>query len=190
VSPSKVAASEIVIRPAAPADAPAIAQIHVDTWRDTYTGLMPEQYLISRLDLARREGEWQSKLSRRSESEAGVGWPVVAVVGDAVVGVAHGGPNRGTEPAYDGELYLIYIRREAQRWGLGRRLTAAVVADLVGRGLSSMIVWVLADNPSRLFYEALGGIVVGSKDVAVDTAVLKETAYGWPRLSTLQERLK
>jgi ribosomal protein S18 acetylase RimI-like enzyme len=115
--------------------------------------------------------------------------PVVAVVGGAVVGVAHGGPNRGTEEGYDGELYLIYVRREAQGWGLGRRLTTSVASDLMARGFSSMIVWVLADNPSRRFYESLGGVVVGSKDVAVDQAVLKETAYGWPSLRTLQARL-
>jgi GNAT superfamily N-acetyltransferase len=44
-----------------------------------------------------------------------------------------------------------------QRQGLGRRLTAAAVNWLLQSGLSSMLVWVLADNPSRAFYGALGG---------------------------------
>ena len=190
MSPSPIAASDIVIRPAAPADAEAIARVHVDSWRDTYTGIMPEPYLASQLDLPRREREWHEKLSRAPEGgAAGVG-PVVAVVGRAVVGVAQGGPNRGTEEGCDGQLYLIYVRREAQGWGLGRRLTASVVADLLSHSFSSMIVWVLTGNPARQFYEALGGVVVGSKDVPVDNAVLEETAYGWPSLRRLQERLR
>jgi hypothetical protein len=35
----------LVIREAAPADAPGIARVHVDTWRTTYQGIVPDQFL-------------------------------------------------------------------------------------------------------------------------------------------------
>ena len=42
-----------------------------------------------------------------------------------------------------------------------------------------MLLWVLENNPSRTFYERLGGIVVGQKpDTVGDTAVTL-VAYGW-----------
>ncbi len=146
--------------------------------------------LTSRLDIARREQEWREKLSESGEARSGRHRPCGRSGRRRNRGSGAGGPNRGTEADYNGQLYLIYVLREAQRWGLGRRLTASVVADLLARGFSSMIVWVLSDNPARRFYEGLGGIVVGVKDVAVDGAtVLNETAYGWPSLRSLQERL-
>jgi hypothetical protein len=42
-----------------------------------------------------------------------------------------------------------------------------------------MIVWVLADNPARRFYEALDGQYVGERDIEIDGVKLREVAYGW-----------
>ena len=37
----------LTIRPAELDDAPAIAQVHVDTWRSNYAGMIPQAYLDS-----------------------------------------------------------------------------------------------------------------------------------------------
>ena len=34
-----------LIRPATLEDAPAIARVHVDTWRTTYAGIVPDEHL-------------------------------------------------------------------------------------------------------------------------------------------------
>ncbi|HNI60392.1 MAG TPA: GNAT family N-acetyltransferase, partial [Pseudomonadota bacterium] len=34
------------VRPAGPDDAEAIARVHVETWRATYRGLVPDHYLL------------------------------------------------------------------------------------------------------------------------------------------------
>jgi hypothetical protein len=45
--------------------------------------------------------------------------------------------------------------------------------------MTSLLVWVLADNPARKFYEALGGQYVYDKQVSIGNARLVEVAYGW-----------
>ncbi len=51
--------------------------------------------------------------------------------------------------------------------------------------MTSMKVWVLADNPFRAFYEALGGKYVSEKEIVIGGAPLIEVAYGWNELNVL-----
>ena len=60
-----------------------------------------------------------------------------------VVGFADGGPERGGDPVYCGELYAISILDTYQRQGIGRCLTQAVAERLLRAGFRSMLLWVL-----------------------------------------------
>jgi GNAT superfamily N-acetyltransferase len=79
-----------------------------------------------------------------------------------------------------GELYAIYLLQNAQRRGLGTLL----VRELRARGFGSMAVWVLAANPFRKFYEALGGKVVDEQQIERGGQSFTESAYGWQDLNT------
>lgn len=176
---------DIVIRPADASDAPGIARVHVNAWRSTYRGIVPDAFLDG-LESEPRERFWRATLSSLDAPER------VFVAEDAdgaVVGFAAGGPARENRPPYDGELYAIYLLNTQQRRGLGRRLTLAVVRQLLAVGHSAMLVWVLADNPSRGFYAALGGRRVGSKMVEIGGVELEEVAFGWSDLAGLAARL-
>ena len=83
---------------------------------------------------------------------------------DGIVGFASGGPRQGESsyPEYEGELYTVYLLRQYQRRGLGRRLLGAVARGLLADGKRSMLARVLAENPSRPFYETVGGKLLGS----------------------------
>ena len=50
------------IRPATVEDAPALAQVHVTSWRETYRGLVPDAYLDS-LSVPERTERWRGRLS-------------------------------------------------------------------------------------------------------------------------------
>ena len=56
----------VIIREAKAADAPAIARVNVDTWRTTYTCIMPQDYLDSRT-YQERTSVWQSRYSDSSK---------------------------------------------------------------------------------------------------------------------------
>jgi hypothetical protein len=46
--------------------------------------------------------------------------------------------------------------------------------------MPSMLVWVLAENYARGFYERLGGALVGEQEITLGGVALREVAYGWP----------
>jgi hypothetical protein len=69
-------------------------------------------------------------------------------------------------------------------------LTSAVVEELRRRGLNSMLIWVLKDNPCCAFYERLGGAPVGEKEIEIGGKMLIEVAYGWSDLGALSRKDK
>lgn len=90
---------------------------------------------------------------------------------------------RATRP-WAARLNKIYLRREYQRRGLGRRMVAAAVDRLVAHGLTSMALFTEPDNePACNFYEQLGG------ERQLDERGDFNGMYGWPDLRRLQAEL-
>jgi ribosomal protein S18 acetylase RimI-like enzyme len=167
------------IRAAQLDDAAGIARVHVDSWRTTYKGIIPGEFLAT-LSYARQEQSWQQILN----DPAQVTFVAVDEAG-TIVGFVNGGPEREGDPAYQGELYAIYVLQEAQGHGLGRRLVKELTRLLAERHFESMMLWVLASNPACRFYEALGGQVIKQKQHQIGGASYDELAYGWQDLSLL-----
>jgi ribosomal protein S18 acetylase RimI-like enzyme len=174
-------AQAIEIRAARPSDAPAIGRVHVESWRETYRGVLPDQLLDS-LAAVVRAAMWQGALER----EPPVSLVVAQVAGGELVGFAGGGARRGDSPPYDAEVYAIYLLGAARHRGCGRRLMAALAAALRSRGFKSLCLWVLRENaPARRFYERLGGRVVGERTQVDGEQEFDEVAYGWDDLELL-----
>jgi L-amino acid N-acyltransferase YncA len=171
------------IREAQISDAPAIARVHVDSWRSTYSGIVPADYL-ARLDYGQREQEWCDRIRAKRERQ----FISVAQEAGEIVGFASCGPEGSGNPTYDGELYVIYILEEHQRQGTGRLLVSHLASGLLQAGMESMLVWVLADNPFRRFYERLGGQPVAEQSVSIGEVELEEVAYGWRDIRILTGR--
>lgn len=164
-----------VVRLATPQDADAIARVHVASWRHTYADLMPASFLagLSVTDDARRWRRTMTDVSRHlfvyvAERES-----------EGIVGFAVGGPNHLHDDLYAGELQAIYLDPACERQGIGTLLVRAVAKRLADLGMPSMIVWVLAANPARRFYEALGGGSAGRRQLQLGGVWLDAVAYGW-----------
>jgi ribosomal protein S18 acetylase RimI-like enzyme len=170
------------IRAATGADAAGIARVHVDSWRTTYRGLLPDAFLAE-LTYEARERTWRGILNAAGSREHTF---VAERPPGAMLGFASGGPERTGDPAYQGELYAIYVLQPYQGQGLGRLLMRVVATALAEEGLRAMLLWVLADNhPARRFYEALGGRPV--REIVDDFGGKPrlEIAYGWLDTSAL-----
>ena len=168
------------MRPAVLADATAIARVHVATWRTTYRGMLPDDFLAS-LAEAHYADRWKRGI--------GDGTSRVFVAEDAsgVVGFASGGRERAGEDGFGGELYALYVDDRAQRQGHGRDLVRAVVDGLRDMGLTDMIIWVLLDNSgARAFYERLGGTYVRTQPITIGPTLLHEVSYGWRSLDGIR----
>ena len=170
-----------LIRRARHADAPSIAKVHVESWRVTYPGLVPDDFLLGLNEAASTE-RWQTQLAAPDEP-SGI-W-VALERRQGMVGFASCGTQRTAIPGHGGELYTLYLLDAAQGRGLGRRLMAAVAADLMAMGVEGMVAWVLRDNPARWFYERLGGQRLGEQSIWLGRALLPEIAYGWRDLAEL-----
>lgn len=170
-----------MIRLASIDDMPAIARVHVDTWRTTYVGIVPDEHL-AKLSYERSQIRWVEYFS----NTPGIAVFVTDEPEVGVVGFASCGPLREAVGDYDGELYGLYILKEHQGRGIGRALVKRVVEDLNQRGLRSMIIWALKENPACGFYERLGGIRVAEKEVEIGGKALVDMAFGWPDISDLR----
>jgi len=162
-------------------DSAGIARVRVDSWRTAYAGIVPDDHLAG---LSYRQDERRGRERFPKPDDAGFVYVAEDDSGQ-IVGYASAGPERGGDPGYKGELYAIYLLPAYQRKGIGRQLTLTVVRRLLQQGFRSMLVWVLAENPSRGFYEALGGKRLYEKPIVIGGAELIEVAYGWQDLRKL-----
>jgi ribosomal protein S18 acetylase RimI-like enzyme len=178
------------IRVARAADAPAIAAVHVDAWRETYAGLVPA-HVLSGLSLDRRTEVWGRIISKPEAFNSSAVF--VTEREGAVVGFGCCGLQRAeilNAQGYDGEISSIYLLRSVQRCGFGLALMSAMGQELQRRHLQAASLWVLRENQKACrFYEKLGGDIVGDKkDIREDGVVFVEVAYGWRDLGALVQR--
>ncbi len=171
------------IRPASAADALAIAEIHVESWRTTYQSILPRAYLDA-LSVPAREEFWAKTLN--APEPGMIALVAQDTVSRRVVGLLCGGRERAGKLGCDAELYAIYVLREFQRKGLGVLLVNRLGHELSTRGFGSMAVWVLAANPSRHFYERLGAEVLGEQEIEFAGESFTEVAYGWKQLHSFR----
>lgn len=156
-------------------DVSAIARIHVDTWRTTYNEIVPDDYLAS-LSYEKRESMWGQIIAENKE------FTHLFVAKDSegnVVGFSNGGKSRTTDLPYGGEIYAIYLRKEVQGKGVGKDLFLNSLEQLNRNGFTSMMLWVLEDNPTCKFYASMSGKPVSEKWEDIGGKRLKEVAYGW-----------
>jgi hypothetical protein len=104
------------IRQAGIGDAADIAFVHVESWRSTYSGIVPDAYLAS-LSRETRAQKWRQWLVPRD--------PVVFVAEDesGIFGFVSGGRLGEAVSDYDCGLHAIYLLLGRQRQGVGHRLT-------------------------------------------------------------------
>ena len=166
------------IRKADAEDAPAIAHVHVESWKTTYAGIVSDVFLAS-LNKEDRALSWQEQILARNI------FIFVAEDENGIFGFAAGGKIREEIDDYDAELYAIYLLQERQGQGAGRTLILTLASALRVKGFTSMLVWVLEQNPSVSFYEHLGAVQIARKVINIGGADLQELAFGWPSLDRL-----
>ena len=157
------------VRRAIAADADAIAEVHVSTWRVAYRGQIPDTILDS-LDVSLRAGFWRAVLS----ANHGV---FVALSEARVVGFCSLIPSRDEDANRStvAEIAALYVSPRHWRRGVARTLCSRATETAHAAGFSSMTLWVLSSNhPAISFYEAIGFAVDGaskSERIVCDTTL-------------------
>jgi len=140
------------VRPATPADIPAITRIYAHAVR----------HGTASFEL---EAPDEAEMTRRQRALLDGGYPyLVAEIDGSVAGYAYAGPYR-TRPAYRFSVEnSIYVAPEAHRRGIGRVLLDALIVESEMRGYRLMIAVIgdSAQTPSIALHRAAGFKMVGA----------------------------
>jgi GNAT superfamily N-acetyltransferase len=131
---------ELILRPAAPQDAQAVARVHVRSWQAAYRGLLPDAYL-DQLRPEDRAGRYDFATTDPSKP-----FTVVAAEEGWICGFATTAPARDADAAECGELFALYV--DPERWGrgYGLALVAAARRRLAAQGHRAAVLWMLEGN--------------------------------------------
>ena len=141
-----------------------MARVHVQGWKEAYSGLLPSQFYGDD-GLLRRRRMWTSILSREAIPDR----LRVATSADTVIGIAWAGPPSGSDPARELELHLIYITSDHYGSGAGQALLDAVL------GREPAQLWVAEENPRAIaFYRRNGFAPDGERKIDADLNNLAE----------------
>jgi ribosomal protein S18 acetylase RimI-like enzyme len=175
---------DCLILPAGPADAEALARVHVRAWRETYAGLLPAGYLAA-MNARVHARRWRLQLARARSGEA-----VLAAEGPGgLVGYCAGAVPTGQESEEEAEIFTLYVLKAAQHLGLGRRLFAATARVLAAQGATSLRLWVLNGNrAAAAFYARNGGRKGETRPVRGWGGDLMETVWRWDDIGQVAAR--
>ena len=144
--------TEVSIRPATPADIPAITRIYAHAVR----------HGTASFEL---EPPDEAEMMQRQKALLDGGFPYLVATRDgAVLGYAYAGPYRA-RPAYRFSVEnSVYVAAEAHRRGAGRALMDRLIAESEARGYRLMIAVIgdSAQTPSIALHRAAGFKLVGA----------------------------
>lgn len=154
-----------MIRLATPADADAVARVHVRSFRVAYAGLMPAEFLAN-LDETARSLRWRAELER--------GFTLLLSESEAVLcGFCGLSAARDADLPGAGEVRVLYVLPEVWRGGHGRALLSAARERAVTEGYRELAVWVLDTNAAaRAFYAREGFVADGAEKL--------DASFGFP----------
>lgn len=134
--------------PALP-DAPQIAELHVATWREAYSQLLPQDF-FSDEHVQGRHRMWNHVLGNPREE-----WSIrIAESGGKIIGFAFFGPSvgpEGQELPRDRQLFSIYVAAERYGTGVGQALLDATAGD------GPAMLWVAKNNPRAVAFYLRNG---------------------------------
>jgi ribosomal protein S18 acetylase RimI-like enzyme len=136
--------SSFIIREATEEDIVPLSHLHVKTWSDTYFMVRnPPSFAL-------RERQWKELFSKKERN-----WFVFVIEkkDGSLVGFTMG----RVEEDGSGNLNKIYLLREYQRLGLGKKMFCLLVKRFLSMSINRMTVFAEASNPSCRFYEKMRG---------------------------------
>ena len=162
----------VIIRKANEYDARGIVEVNTYTWLTTYKGLMPDELLDNRIKTI------DDRIPRTAKSIKENDNVYVAIDNDRVIGTMSYGKSRNDEYPESGEIYSLYILKEYQGLGIGKKLFMIGINELINKGYKTMILNVLKGNNTIKFYEKYCGKKVGERqDFFYNTVLTDNIMY-------------
>lgn len=150
-------------------DAQQIAQVHVASWKETYTGII-HQEILDALDVEQKTMLWEQILSDSNHHV------LVYIHNQKIMGFLDGYLNLENDIA---EIRAFYLLKEIQKQGLGRELFQQFYQIALNHSYGSIRLEVFNKNSSRFFYEKLGAQCIGEEALPEFGEGIIELFYQW-----------
>ncbi len=143
----------MIFREAEKNNAAAIANLHAESWRNTYRGMLSDAYLDGNVH-AERQAHWQKRFDAPTENQ----YVLVAENEGKLAGFVC---VYGADDVNWGNLIdNLHVRPDLKGQGIGKQLIQKAMAwakeNYPNQGV---YLWVFeANSASRRFYEAMGGV--------------------------------
>lgn len=152
-------------------DAYQINEVYVLTWKNTYKGIINDSFLNqltnNKEDIRKREKDIKDNPMKYS----------VVVINNKVVGVMTCINCRNEKYKDFGEIQSLYVLKEYQGQGIGKALIEEGKRLLKQKGYNEMIIECLKENPSCLFYKAMGGKEMEVIDSCIANQILQSAVF-------------
>lgn len=158
-----------MIRQAHLYDAAQIAQVHVQSWHETYQDMVHPD-ILANLDVAEKTVLWTQLLQDKHHHI----W--VYEQDEKILGFLDGYLSKQSPVA---EIRAFYLLKTIQKQGIGRQLFERFYQMIDLEKYQRLILDVFEQNPSRHFYEKLGATVYQVEDASDYGAELKLYHYQW-----------
>lgn len=168
------------IREATIEDVPAVAEVHLSSWRSAYRGIVPDA-LLEALTVHDFVTRWTRDFDALPEG----GLSLATAQDGRPIGFARSGRARGADldAATTGEVQAIHVLPERVGTGLGRALFGLAIDRVRALGCREGVLWVLEGNTrARDFYERAGWRADGTRrertfEAAGCAAIVPEVRY-------------
>jgi GNAT superfamily N-acetyltransferase len=172
----------MVIRVAISRDLAAIANLHSESWRTAYRGILTDDYLDGPLQ-NERLAIWHARFLGQANERMFV---IAAEQDDQLVGFACA--FRDEHPLFGSFLDNLHVAPPVTGRGIGRQLLSETARYLVTSGSrAGLYFWVFEQNrKARRFYEKTGALQVESAENPMpDGQRVSSLRYYWPDPATL-----
>jgi ribosomal protein S18 acetylase RimI-like enzyme len=138
----------MLLRPAEPEDAIAVARVHVRSWQAAYRSLLPAVYLDN---LRPEDRAQQYDFASRDPLKPRT---IVACDEGLILGFATTMPSREPDLKDHGELCALYVDPEHWDRGFGVVLVSAARTGLFQLGFRNAVLWIMDGNiRAQRFYQ-------------------------------------
>ena len=151
-------------------DSLEIAKLIKNSWNSAYNGLISNEYLEN-MNIENLSEKWKKKI----ETNRNI---YVYKEKNNILGVIELGKSKDFISKEVGEIFVLYVKTEQTRKGIGTELLNFAKDKLIKNGLNKMIIWCLKGNMQGAnFYKKCGGEKIKERDYIIGGIKIREEGF-------------
>lgn len=165
------------IRRAEIGDEKDIANVIINTWKNAYRNIVPDDFLMS-LNTEKHEQLFKEHIKEKKET-------IIILENNEgkIIAMVSGGKDRSG--CFDCEIAAIYVLPEYQKQGYGKQLFKYIIEDYKKNNYKSMIIWTFEKNKDQKFYVKLGGTIQKTSNYIIGGKEIPLVGYVWQDINII-----